>query len=90
MPNAITSLATGGCGIEKGFRVQIIARLADEMHFVENDLGRSAEMPEARRDRGDDQHRDDDGVLAYPSLAAASSGSAALGLRAFAAGGAIA
>ena len=39
-----------------------MARLADEMHFVEHDLGRISDVPEAGRDRRENQHAHDDGV----------------------------
>src|SRR5260370_19480940 len=42
-------------GIQEDFAMNIVARLADKMHFVEDDLRWMAKVPEAKRGSDRDQ-----------------------------------
>src|SRR5260370_25867080 len=53
-------------GIQKDFAMNIVARLADKMHFVEDDLGWMANVPEAKRGSDCDQRDHDKRIDAEP------------------------
>src|SRR5258708_40150808 len=53
-------------GIQKDFAMNIVARLADKMHFVEDDLGWMANVPEAKRGSDHDQRDHDKRIDAEP------------------------
>ena len=53
-------------GIQKDFAMNIVARLADKMHFVEDDLGWMANVPEAKRGSDRDQRDHDKRIDAEP------------------------
>src|SRR5260370_28338374 len=53
-------------GIQEDFAMNIVARLADKMHFVEDDLGCMAKAPEAKRGSERDQRDHDKRIDAEP------------------------
>src|SRR3984893_13249900 len=53
-------------GIQEDFAMNIVARLADKMHFIEDDLGRMAKVPEAKRGGDRDQRDQDERIDAEP------------------------
>src|SRR5216683_3660368 len=53
-------------GIQEDFAMNIVARLADEMHFVEDYLGWMAKAPEAKRGSDRDQRDHDKRIDAEP------------------------
>src|SRR5713226_9066203 len=52
--------------IQEDFAMYIVARLADKMHFVENDLRWMAKVPEANRRSDPDQRHDNKRIDAEP------------------------
>src|SRR5690242_21879020 len=53
-------------GIQEDFAMNIVARLADKMHFVEDDLGWMANVPEAKRGSDRDQLEHDKRIDVEP------------------------
>src|SRR5229473_177771 len=53
-------------GIQEDFAMNIVARLADKMHFVKDDLGWMADVPEAKRGSDCDQRDHDKRIDAEP------------------------
>src|ERR1700758_3484402 len=52
--------------VKERLGANVVAGLGHEVNFIEDDLGREAEMPKPGRRRGGDQRRQHDGVDTEP------------------------